>query len=166
MPFSRISLEDMRRTLAHALCTSVAAVASLLVAQQFGLPESYWAAITTLVIMQSTLGATLAVSGQRLAGTAIGAAFGAGLVRLFHPGVFLFGAAVFVLGVVCDVARLDRAAYRFAGITLAIVMLINRTQPAWIVAAHRFFEVAIGIIVGLLLTSLWPQPERQDALIH
>jgi uncharacterized membrane protein YccC len=53
--------------------------------------------------------------------------------------------------------RLDRAAYRFAGITLAIILLVARTQPMWMVAAHRFVEVSIGIAVGLIFTAVWPE---------
>jgi hypothetical protein len=40
---------------------------------RFKLPEAYWAPITTLVITQSSLGATLTVSWQRFVGTALGA---------------------------------------------------------------------------------------------
>ena len=43
--------------------TSIAATLSFLIARLSGLPEAYWAAIMTLVIMQSTLGATLQISG-------------------------------------------------------------------------------------------------------
>jgi uncharacterized membrane protein YccC len=151
--------KNTQRTLSHALRTSLAAMLSLIVARQFGLPESYWAAITTLVIMQSTLGAALTVSGQRILGTAFGAVLGAIMARVLHPGILLFGLGVFILGIVCDICRLDRAAYRFASITLAIVMLINSTRPAWIVGVHRFFEVATGIVVGLVVTSVWPAAE-------
>jgi uncharacterized membrane protein YccC len=42
--------------------TAVAAVVSLVVARALELPEAYWDTITTLIIMQSTLGAALAVS--------------------------------------------------------------------------------------------------------
>ena len=48
-----------RRVLVHSVRTAVAAVASLVVARALGLPEAYWATITTLIIMQSTLGAAL-----------------------------------------------------------------------------------------------------------
>lgn len=67
----------MDQGLEHPARTTVAAVASLVVAGAFKLPETYWAAITTLVVMQSTLGAAWKVSGQRFAGTALGAAAGA-----------------------------------------------------------------------------------------
>jgi hypothetical protein len=39
-------------------------------------------------------------------------------------------------------------------------MLINSTRPAWIVGIHRFFEVATGIVVGLVVTSVWPAAEE------
>jgi uncharacterized membrane protein YgaE (UPF0421/DUF939 family) len=124
------------------------------------LPETYWAAITTLIVMQSTLGAALTISGQRLAGTAVGAVAGAFLVTYFGPSVIAFGAGVFVMGLICAMLHLDRAAYRFAGITLAIIMLVVRDKPAWVIAAHRFLDVSVGIVVALVMTALWPEHPR------
>ena len=74
---SSISHRVNRRVLVHSARTAVAAVVSLAVARALGLPEAYWATITTLIIMQSTLGAALTVSEQRFAGTALGALMGA-----------------------------------------------------------------------------------------
>ena len=148
-----------RQELIHSVRTAVAALISLELARLFRLPEAYWTAITTIIVMQSTLGASLTVSGQRLAGTILGCALGALLATYLPPNVILFSAGVFVLGVICALLGLERNAYRFAGITLAIVMLIGRTQAARIIAAHRFFEVTLGIAVALLLTALWPERE-------
>jgi uncharacterized membrane protein YccC len=143
--------------LEHPARTTVAAVASLVVAGAFRLPEAYWAAITTLVVMQSTLGAALKVSGQRFAGTALGAAAGA-LIAMYLPATALvFGGGIFALGLVCAALNLDRAAYRFAGITLAIILLATRNSSAWVAAIHRFIEVSIGIAVGLVVTAVWPE---------
>src|SRR5579862_7299932 len=102
-----------RRSLEHAARTAAAAMVSLFVARLFRLPEAYWAAITTLIVMQSTLGAALTVSGQRFAGTALGAAAGALLATYFGPRVLVFGAGVFVIGLICAVLHLERNAYRF-----------------------------------------------------
>jgi len=145
--------------LVHSLRTAVAAVASVLVARLFRLPETYWAAITTLVITQSSLGAALAVSWQRFVGTALGAAVGAMVASYFGPHVLVFGASVFLLGLLCALARADRSAYRFGGIALAIVLLIPRTSPAWQIAFRRFAEVSIGIAVALIMTVVWPERE-------
>ena len=146
--------KDNPLTLQHSARNALAAVVSLLVARWFGLPESYWAAVTTLVIMQSTLGAALPVSAQRLAGTALGAAAGA-LAGTYYPGnALVFGACILVLGIVFVPFRLERNAYRYAGITLGITMLVPG-HSGRIVALHRFFEVSVGITVGLALSALW-----------
>jgi uncharacterized membrane protein YgaE (UPF0421/DUF939 family) len=114
--------------------------------------------------MQSSLGAALTVSWQRFAGSAIGAAAGALFATYFGSNTAMFAVGIFVMGILCAALRLDKAAYRFAGITLAIIMLIAHTAPAWIVAVHRFIEVAVGIAVGLALTAVWPEdPAAFDA---
>jgi uncharacterized membrane protein YgaE (UPF0421/DUF939 family) len=146
----------------HSIRTAVAAVGSLLIARFFRLPESHWAAITTIVIMQSTLGAAWTVSKQRFAGTALGAAMGAPLTIYVAQNVAAFGAGVFVLGLICALLHMGRNAFRYAGITLAIVMLIARAEPSWI-AIYRFLEISMGIAVALLVTAVWPEPEPAAA---
>jgi uncharacterized membrane protein YgaE (UPF0421/DUF939 family) len=145
--------------LAHSVRTAVAAVVSLLVARLFKLPEAYWAPITTLVITQSSLGAALTVSWQRFVGTALGAVVGAIVASRFGPSVLVFGVAVFILGLLSSVARSDRSAYRFSGVTLAIVLLVPRTGPPTEIAFHRCAEVFIGIGVALMLAVAWPETE-------
>lgn len=139
--------------------TAVAATASLLIARLFKLPEAYRAAVTNMVVTQSTLGAALTISSQRFVGTALGAAMGALLATYFGSSITAFTAGVFVAGTICAALRLHRNAYRFAGITLAIVMLVSGAEPAVVLAVHRFIEVSIGIAVGLILTAWWPEPQ-------
>jgi uncharacterized membrane protein YgaE (UPF0421/DUF939 family) len=146
--------------LVHSARTALAAVASFLVARLFRLQEAYWAPITTVVITQSSLGAAWKVSWQRVFGTAIGATVGAIAASLFGANLVLFGISVFILGLVCWIVNADRSAYRFGGITVAVVMLIPRTGPAWPIAFHRFAEVSIGIAVALILTAVWPEMEE------
>jgi len=154
--FSPIIAKDNPLTIEYSARTAVAAVVSLFVARWFGLSESYWAAILTLVVMQSTLGATLPVSAQRLAGTVLGAAVGA-LAGTYYPGnALVFGACILILGIVFVPFRLERNAYRYSGITLAIIMLVPG-HSGRIVALHRFFEASVGIAVGLAFSALWPE---------
>ena len=144
----------------HSARTAVAAVASFLAAKLFRLPEPYWAPITSLVITQSSLGAALGVSWQRFIGTVLGAIVGAIVASYFGPSMLVFGAGVFLLGLVCAVVRSDRSAYRFGGTTLAIVLLIPRTNlPAWHIAFNRFATVSIGIGVALVFAKVWPEME-------
>lgn len=148
-----------RQDLIHSVRTTLAAVISLEIARLFKLPEAYWASITTVIVMQSTLGAALSVSGFRFAGTALGALMGALLGTYFPSSLLVFAAGLLALGIICPALGFDRAAYKFAGITLAIVLLVLRVNPAWQIALHRFVEVSVGIAVGLIFTAIWPGDE-------
>jgi uncharacterized membrane protein YgaE (UPF0421/DUF939 family) len=140
--------------LLDAARTTVAAVLSLLLARTLKLPESYWAPISAIVIIQSTLDPR-AVAWQRFAGTALGAAAGALIATFFPSNALVYGAAIFLCGAFCALLQL-RSAYRFAAITLSIVLLIAHQRAAWIVASHRFVEVSVGIAVALAVAELWP----------
>lgn len=145
-------------SLTNSLRTAVAAVVSPLVAHLFRLPETYWAAIATLIVMQSSLGAAVPVSMQRFVGTILGAIAG-GFVGTYFPGnVAAFGVTVFALGLLCAALKVERSAYRYAGITLTIVMMVSRAGNEWVVAMHRFCEVSVGIAVGLVISAVWPEP--------
>jgi len=137
-----------------AVRTTIAAVVSLLLARILKLPDPYWASISAIVIIQSTLDPRT-VSWQRFAGTALGAALGALIGTFFPSTVLVYAVAIFLCGALCALLRV-RGAYRFAAITLSIVLLIAHQRPAWIVASHRFVEVSLGIAVALGLAELWP----------
>jgi uncharacterized membrane protein YgaE (UPF0421/DUF939 family) len=142
-------------TLLDAARTTLAAVASLLLARLLKLPEFYWAPISAIVIIQSTIDPRT-LAWQRFAGTALGAAMGALIATFFSSGAVVYGIAIFVCGGLCALLRF-RGAYRFAAITLSIILLIAHTRPAWIVALHRFVEVSVGIAVALAIAEVWPR---------
>ena len=156
-------LRVQRQVLVHSVRTALAAIVSLVVARLFGLPEAYWAPVTTLVITQSSLRETLSVSWHRFIGTALGAAVGAIVASQVGPNLLAFGAGVLVLGLLCALVGSPRTAYRFGGVTLAIVLLVPRTNSAWHMAFHRFAGVSLGIGVALVLTVLWPESEDSPA---
>lgn len=143
----------------HSGRTAVATLASLLAARLFRLPEAYWAPITTIVITQSSLGAAFTVSWQRFVGTVLGAVLGASVASLLGSRALVFGMCIFILGLLSGVIHSDRSAYRFGGVTLAVVVLIPRTGPAWQTAFHRFAEVSVGIGVALIFAMVWPERE-------
>ncbi len=138
----------------RAARTSTAAVVSLLLARVLKLPEFYWAPISAIVIIESTINPRT-LAWQRFAGTALGAAMGALIGTFFSASPWVYAATVFSCGVACAILRIH-GAYRFAAITVSIVLLVAHQRPAWIVASHRFMEVSLGIAVALVLALLWP----------
>lgn len=148
-----------RAGLEQAARTTLAASGSFAIAKFLALSEPHWAAISTIVVIESAVGTAFTVSRQRFLGTTLGAASGALLAVLVRPDWLAFAVGLFGLGLLCAAAHLDRAAYRFAGITLAIIVLAPLNRAAWLTATHRFIEVSLGIGVGLVITRVWPERE-------
>jgi uncharacterized membrane protein YgaE (UPF0421/DUF939 family) len=156
-----LSLKRMRNpkaaldTVLDSARATLAAVGSLLLARLLKLPESYWAPISAIVIIESTIDART-LSWQRFAGTALGAVLGAIIATFFSGTLPVYAAAIFLCGMLCWLFRM-RGAYRFAAITLSIILLIAHQRPAWIVASHRFVEVSVGVAVALAISEVWPR---------
>jgi uncharacterized membrane protein YccC len=146
-------------TVLQSFRTMVGSVASLLIARSLKLPEFYWAPISTIVILLSTTN-PMTLAWQRFVGTALGAAVGAAIASLFQPNWLIYGAGIFVCGILSAILRLG-SAYRFSAITLSVVLLIARGAPPWTVAFHRFVEVSVGIAVALVTTVVWRIPSSQ-----
>ena len=140
----------------HSARTALAATISLAAANLFSLPEGYWAPISTIIVMQSSLGASWDVSKQRLIGTVIGAVFASLLASLFAPRLIVFGCGVFVLGLICAVLHLSQSAYRFAGVAFAITVLLTRDESIWLIGLHRIVEVSLGIAAALVICAIGP----------
>ncbi len=134
----------------------VAVVSVLLARSLLRLPEFYWAPISGIVVILSSI-SPRTLAWQRFVGTAIGAALAALIATFFQPSWIVYGAGVLFCGIVCAVFRVSPA-YRFAAIALTIVLLIAHSNRPWMVAFHRFIEVSLGIAVALLMTVIWPAP--------
>jgi uncharacterized membrane protein YgaE (UPF0421/DUF939 family) len=142
--------------LKHAAKTGLAAALSFYLASFLHLPESYWAAISAIIVMYSDVSRTLKASGQRLVGTAIGVSIGGAFAALFGQRIWAFGVAVTLTVLVCALLGFAEAA-RLAGVAVAIVMLVSRPGSPWIAALHRFLEVSFGIVIAVVVSVLiWP----------
>ena len=145
-----------RAVLIQSARATVASVVSMILARALKLPEFYWAPISTIVILLSAID-PMALAWQRFIGTALGAAVAALIATYFHANWIVYGAGIFVCGIFSALFRIG-SAYRFAAITLSIVLLIDHSRTPWIVAMHRFVEVSLGIAVALAVQVLWPAP--------
>jgi len=130
----------------------------MLLARLLKLPEYYWAPISAIVVIQATI-PPLMLRWQRFVGTALGAAMGAAVATYFSPTAVVYALGIFSCGVLAFLLRVG-GAYRFAAITLSIVLLIPHSSPPWIVGWHRFLEVSLGIAVALVVTTVWPLAKK------
>jgi uncharacterized membrane protein YccC len=142
---------EHRRLLTHAAKTALAASLSWWIAKRLGLNDGYWGAISSIIVLQSNFGATVSASRDRIIGTLIGAALGFSCT-LFGVLPWNFILAVLAAIIICGLLGL-RSSSRLSGVTISIVMLVH-TGSYWVLALHRVFEVVLGILVSLAISTL------------
>jgi uncharacterized membrane protein YccC len=158
--FSRVLASGRQTLLVQGIKTGLAAGLCYWLALHFGMHEGYWAAISAIIVLQSNVGSTVTASRDRFIGTAIGAVLGflASPWRR-HPAVF--AATILVALVLCGLLNL-RNSSRLAGVTITIVMLVERNGSHWTIALDRVLEVVVGILVALAVSVLvLPRRARQ-----
>jgi len=138
---------ERKRLLIHAARTALAASLCWWIALRFGLTDGYWGAISAIIVLQSNFGATITASRDRILGTIIGAAFGFGF-SLFGVLPWNYILAVLAAVILCGLLGL-RNSSRLAGVTISIVMLVQKGGSHWLLALHRVGEVFLGILVAL-----------------
>ena len=138
--------------LIHAAKTAVAAALCWLIAKSIGLPDGYWASISSVIVLQSNFGATVTASRDRFLGTIIGAIVG------FSCSLFLTLPWNFILALLIAITFCGligfRSSMRLAGVTICVVMLVQTPGPRWQLAWFRVSEVMLGIATALIISTL------------
>jgi uncharacterized membrane protein YccC len=143
---------EHQRLLIHAAKTALAAGLCWALELQFGLHDGYWGAISAIIVLQSNVGSTVTASRDRLLGTLIGALLGFSF-SLFGTLPWNYILAVAAAVVVCGLLGL-RSSSRLAGVTITIVMLVQKVGSPRDLALLRVGQVVLGIVVALAVTTL------------
>lgn len=143
---------ERQRLLIHAAKTALAAALCWWLALRFGLHDGYWGAISAIIVLQSNFGSTVNASRDRILGTVIGALIGFSF-SLFGTLPWNYILAVLAAVILCGLLGLHSSS-RLAGVTITIIMLVQKTGPRWSLALERVGEVLLGIVVALAVTTL------------
>ncbi len=150
---------EHKRLLIHAAKTALAAALCWWLALRFGMHDGYWGSISAIIVLQSNFGATITASRDRLLGTLIGALFGFSF-SLFGVLPWNYLLAVLAAVVACGLLGL-RSSSRLAGVTITIVMLVQKTGSHWTITLDRVGQVFLGIVVALgVATLVFPDRAR------
>jgi uncharacterized membrane protein YccC len=137
-----------------------AAARSLVIADALAFPQSYWAVFTALIIVQGSVGGTLAAGLDRFIGTLAGAVLGAAVAVTGEfwrvPQVLLLMLAVAPVALLAAI----RPSFRIAPVTAAILLLTTPSNASPIISAmDRVIEIALGTVIGIVV-SIFVLPSR------
>jgi uncharacterized membrane protein YccC len=141
---------------------AVAAGSAFVLATLLNLPQGYWSVISALIVVQGSVGGTLAAAQERAVGTLVGAAVG-GVAAFLHPhSLVTTSVTLTVVVAALAFAAAGRPMLKLAPVTAAILLVATANQPDQLaVAVERVLEVTLGCVVGVVVT-LAVFPNRLD----
>jgi uncharacterized membrane protein YccC len=150
-----------------AVRVTAAAVLAFALAKLLGFAHGYWAVITAIIVMQTSVGGSLKAAVDRLLGTMAGALYGAA-IAVVVPHTSTAGLAAAMVIAIAPLALLAavRANFKAAPITAFIVLvpLSGQEVAPLTFALDRILEISIGSLVGMA-TSLLILPARAHQLL-
>lgn len=145
----------------HAIKVAVAAAICYEITRRLGSGQGWWAAITSIVVLQSDVGTTLRTCRDRLIGTAIGALLGWPVSIFWHGNVLFYALATAFLIIFCNLIGLSNAG-RLGAVALTVIVLVHFEVSPGRAALSRFLEVALGVVVALLVQwTIYPSEGRK-----
>lgn len=145
------------------LRTAAAAGIALAVSHLLSLHQGYWAVISSIVIMQANLGASLEAAADRLLGTLAGAGLGF-VVAYLTPSTTIGTLIGLMLATgLLSMLAIRYPSFRIAPVTAAILLISAPSHAdASISAMHRVTEIGLGCVIGIAV-SLLVAPSRAEA---
>lgn len=145
---------------------AVAALASYALSLGVGLENGYWAVITSVLVVQSTVGASLSIAVERALGTLVGGIVGVGGALLVGTSLSLNFVALACGILLTSTLAARSSAFKLAPVTVAIVLLAIPTDADPMrPAMFRLLEIGIGGVVGVL-SALLVLPARAVSLLQ
>lgn len=133
-----------------AVRATVAALLSYGIAWWLDLPKGYWAVLSAILVVQSSLGASVAVATDRGLGTIAGGIIGVGLAMLAGPSQNLTVLLLTVGTLVTALLSAYRPSFKLAPVTVVVVMLADPTHAQPVISGlQRVFEIGLGGMVGV-----------------
>jgi uncharacterized membrane protein YccC len=160
-------LREARSELRLAARTTFAALITFVLAHLLALPQGIWAVLTSVIVMQASVGGSLKASLDRMVGTAAGGLWGVAVtLAVPHHDAWTLGLVLAVaLAPLALVAAL-RPSFRVAPVTAVIVLLATSGAQLGPVryAIDRMLEIAVGCLVAVVV-ALAILPARAHHLV-
>jgi uncharacterized membrane protein YccC len=150
----------------QGLVAACSVVLATFLALLLEIQSPWWAAISAFMSLSATGGGSLRRGTLRVIGTAAGALLGFIMARWLpydHFAMYLFIAAVTMLGVIAMQVSPHGLAWLFLCITSILVLLeaLNNPLQAASIAYYRMFEVGIGVLSTIIVANLLQDWHRE-----
>ncbi len=148
----------------RAIQTLIAAMVAISIYKTLNLGYGYWIALSAIITIQATTGASIKKAKDRLLGTIMGVLIGVALINIFPPNnlFLLFIVPLLIFLTIYLFSSSYSYSIFFVSILLVILMANNNLSP-WHFAFARIADTAIGLAIGLAASYLlWPNASQDE----
>lgn len=140
--------------------TALAVFLSIMVSNLIKLDYPFYAAIASLVCMQSSIEKTYITGKNRMLGTMVGAFLGFVFATLFPINAFFSAIGIIIIIFICNKLEWNDTISMAGIVFLAIMLNIKDNKHALIYSYKRLFETLIGIVIAFLVNAFIAPPEN------
>jgi uncharacterized membrane protein YgaE (UPF0421/DUF939 family) len=144
--------------------TAIAVSLSVFVSQLLKLEYPFYAAIATVISMQSSVSESFIVGRNRMLGTFIGAIFGLIGSLISQNNAVLCGIGIIVVIYLCNLLKWPKAVVISCVVFLVIMTNMGGRNP-WIFSASRLIETFLGIAIAVIINYSIVPPKHIDKIL-
>lgn len=144
--------------------TAIAVLLCVLISFALKLEYPFYAAIATVIAMESSINSSYAAGKNRTMGTLVGAAFG-GLFAFIEPhNAYLSALGIVCVIAVCNLLKWNKSVSIACIVFLAIMLNLRTGEPAFAYALHRVLDTLLGIGVAVVVNYFLIPPKHDRNL--
>jgi uncharacterized membrane protein YccC len=141
----------------HSIKTALAVLIGFVITKSIHFPVDQWLIITIIVVMcaQLNVGSMMQKSYMRLLGTLTGSLIAIIMLELFGTNPIAIATTISLAAFVFSYAATSQKNFNDAGTLGAatVTIILVGQNPSIIMAAGRFFEISIGIVIAALVSQ-------------
>jgi uncharacterized membrane protein YgaE (UPF0421/DUF939 family) len=140
--------------------TAIAVVISILISSGLKMESPFYAAIASIISMQSSVKNSYKTGRNRMLGTLVGALVGY-LCALISPGnPFLTGIGIVCVIYLCNLLNWQESS-SIAGVVFCAIMLNLKGNSPIIYSINRIIDTFVGIIVAIIVNYFIMPPKEK-----
>lgn len=155
MKFRKIGMRNIKTAISVSICVALAHV--------FNREYIFYAAIASVIAMQSSVTDSFKAGKNRILGTMVGAVIGFVCAFISPNNIILCGVGIIILIFICNSLGWNKSITISCIVFLAIMLNLNGRSP-FMYSINRIIDTFIGITVAVLVNYFILPPKHWDKL--
>jgi uncharacterized membrane protein YgaE (UPF0421/DUF939 family) len=152
---------QLKKIGARNIKTAIAVVISILISKIFRMEYPLYAAIASIISMQSSVINSISAGKSRMLGTIVGALVGF-ICAVISPGnLILIGIGIVIVIYLCNLLNWQDSA-SIACVVFCVIMLNLKEGNFLLYSINRIIDTFVGIIVAVAVNYFIIPPRKQE----